>query len=463
MAAKTVPFLGQEGKAGPRTKSPSSLLARANLVLGISASAIAFTSIVALAVFVILPIENRSADDEAGLIVLAAKTWVELDAARRPAFEIEMLENHDVTVSAHTLDLPYVEEGNRYYDLLASKLNERLDEPVRLMESDPYTEDDYEMIWANIPLGGYVMQVGISPQRQNVQPLYVGFVIVLFGAIIVSVTSGFIVRRVAQPLSRAAQAVEAFRGAGGFQPLPEEGPEELVTLAASFNAMARNVSELLVNRTTLLAGISHDLRTPLTRMRFALEMLPDTVDKHLVDRFERNLTAMEDLIADALRFSRGAGEEPTNVDFRRYLETVAADIDEDLAVVWRDEPPPFVQLATGAFRRVVANLVKNARQHGGGAELVVDCDRDLVVHVIDDGPGIPADDRDKVFQPFYRLEGSRSRATGGSGLGLAIVAQLCQAHGWQVQLADSPTGGTDAQVVVVLPRTPPPPKRRDET
>ena len=428
-----------------RPKSPSSLLARANLVLGVSASAIALTSIIALAVFVILPIENRSADDEAGLIVLAAKTWVELDVARRPAFEIEMLQNHDLIVSAQARDLPYVQAGNRYYDLLASKLNERLDDPVRLMESD-------ELIWANVPMGGYVMQVGLSPQRQDVEPLYVGFVIVLFGAIIVSVTSGFIVRRVAQPLSRAAQAVEAFRGAGSFKPLPEEGPEELVTLAASFNAMARNVSELLSNRTTLLAGISHDLRTPLTRMRFALEMLPDTVDKDLAARFERNLTAMEELIADALRFSRGAGEEPAEVDFRNYLETVAADIDDDLTIHWRDEPPPRVRLATGAFRRVVANLVKNARQHGGGAELAVDRDGDLVVHVIDEGPGIPAADRDKVFQPFYRLEGSRSRATGGSGLGLAIVAQLCQAHGWHVRLASSATGGTDARIVVPLAR-----------
>ncbi len=434
----------QEG--GTRRKSSSSLLARANLVLGISASAIALTSIIALAVFVILPIEDRSADDEAGLIVLSAKTWVELDAARRPAFEIEMLQNHDLIVSAETRDLPYVEAGNRYYDLLAAKLSERLDGPVRLMESD-------DLLWANVPMGGYVMQVGLSPQRQDIEPVYVGFVIVLFGAIIVSVTSGFIVRRVAQPLSRAAQAVEAFRGAGGFQPLPEEGPEELVTLAASFNAMARNVSELLSNRTTLLAGISHDLRTPLTRMRFALEMLPDTVDSEFRARFERNLTAMEELISDALRFSRGAGEEPSDVDFRDYLETVVADIDEDVAIEWRDEPPSPVQIATGAFQRVVANLVKNALQHGGGARLAVDCGDDLLLHVVDDGPGIPPAHRDKVFQPFFRLEGSRSRATGGSGLGLAIVAQLCQAHGWQVRLGSGPSGGTDAQVVVPLTRT----------
>ena len=396
-------------------------------MLGISATAIALTSIIALAVFVILPIEDRSADDEAGLIVLSAKTWVELDAARRPAFEIEMLQNHDLVVSAETRDLPYVEEGNRYYDLLASKLSERLDGRVRLMESN-------DLLWANVPMGGYVMQVGISPQRQDIEPVYVGFVIVLFCAVIVPLTSGLIVRRVAQPLTRAAEAVEAFRGAEGFQPLPEEGPEELVTLAASFNAMAKNVTELLSNRTTLLAGISHDLRTPLTRMRFALEMLPPSVDVKLVERFERNLAAMEELIADALRFARGAGEAPSQVDFPIYLEAVLGDVDEDIDIEWRTTPPQPVEIATGAFHRVVANLVRNARQHGSGARLVVDYDGNIVLQVIDDGPGIPPEDRDKVFQPFYRIEGSRSRATGGSGLGLAIVAQLCEAHGWRIRL-----------------------------
>ena len=412
-------------------------------MLGISAAAIALTSIVALAVFVILPIEDRSADDEAGLIVLSAKTWVELDAARRPAFEIEMLQNHDLIVSAENRRLPYVEEGNRYYDLLASKLSERLDERVRLMESD-------DLLWANVPMGGYVMQVGISPQRQDIEPVYVGFVIVLFGAVIVPITSGLIVHRVAQPLTRAALAVEAFRGTEGFQPLPEEGPEELVTLAASFNAMAKNVTELLSNRTTLLAGISHDLRTPLTRMRFALEMLPASVDAKLVERFERNLAAMEELIADALRFSRGAGEAPSQVDFRVYLEAVVRDVDEDLDIEWRKTPPELVEIATGAFQRVVANLIRNARQHASGARLAVDYDGDLVFQVIDDGPGIPPQDRGKVFQPFYRLERSRSRATGGSGLGLAIVAQLCEAHGWRIRLGSSDSGGTVAEVTVPL-------------
>ena len=421
---------------------PSTLLARANAVLGVSAVAIALTSIVAVAVFVVLPIEERSAADQAGLVVLAAQTWVELPAEARHYFEIELLAAHDMVITAQVRELPLAEEG-RYVALLEEKLGERLGTSLRLRESD-------ELVWADVTMGAYPLQIGFSPDRQDVQPVYVVFVIVLFGAVIVVAASALIVRRVARPLSAAAQAVESFRGAGGFEPLPEEGPAELVTLAASFNAMARDVSELLSNRTTLLAGVSHDLRTPLTRMRFALELLPEHVPRDVIERFERNLTAMDELIEDALRFARGAGERPRSVHFRDYLESVAARIDDDLRVQWRGAPPERMDIALGAFQRVVANLVNNAQEHGGGARLVVDCGDELTVHVLDDGPGIPEDERDKVFRPFYRLDASRDRATGGSGLGLAIVHQLCQAHGWRVTLGRNAGRGTDASVRVPL-------------
>ena len=427
-------------------KLPSTLLSRTNAVLGVSAVAIALTSIVAVVVFVILPIEERSAADQAGLVVLAAQVWVELSPEARHYFEIELLEQHDLVVTADVRALPLADaagEGGRYVALLEDKLGARLGAPLRLLAGD-------ELVWANVAMGNHLLQVGFSPDREDVQPVYVVSIIGLFGALIVAAASALIVRRVAQPLSAAARAVESFRGAGGFEPLPEEGPAELVTLAASFNAMARDVSDLLSNRTTLLAGVSHDLRTPLTRMRFALEMLPDTVPCDLVERFERNLTAMEEMIADALRFARGAGERPRNVDFRDYMNSVATRIDERLRIDWRSEPPRRLDLPLGAFQRVVANLVNNAEEHGGGAQLAVECATELVVHVLDDGPGIPPDERDKVFQPFYRLDRSRDRATGGSGLGLAIVHQLCQAHGWRVNLERSPSGGTDASIVVPL-------------
>ena len=257
------------------------------------------------------------------------------------------------------------------------------------------------LVWANVPVGGYVLQIGISPERRAAEPLYVIISVVLFGTVIVFAASAHIVRRVAGPLSDAARAVESFRGAESFAALPEEGPAELVTLAASFNAMARDVSELISNRTTLLAGISHDLRTPLTRMRFAVELLPDDVAPDMRERLERNLTAMDELISNALRFARGTGEAAQALDFKEYLQTVVTSIDDDLAIEWRADLPGQVDLAPEAFQRVITNLVVNARQHGGGAEIVVDTRNNaLVVHVIDHGPGIPEQDGRRFSSPF---------------------------------------------------------------
>lgn len=420
---------------------PSTLWARTNVVLGLSAAAIALTSVVALVVFVVRPIEARAADDEASLVVLAAQTWVELPSDVRHYFEIELLEKHDLVITPVLRTLPLAAVDSRFVGLLEAALAQRLGAPMQLLESDG-------LLWANVRMGGYVLQVGFSPERDDLELTYVVFLIVVVGALIVAGASALVVRRLARPLSNAAQAVESFRGAEQFEPLPEAGPTELVTLAANFNAMARNVSELLSNRTTLLAGVSHDLRTPLTRMRFALELLPADVPRAVVARIERNLTAMEELIADALRFARGAGEAPQSVDFRACVVDAVRRVSEGVPVAWCGAPPARVDLARGAFERVVANLVNNAQQHGRGARVRVECGAGLALHVLDDGPGIPEAERDKVFRPFYRLDASRTRATGGSGLGLAIVHQLCHAHGWRVSLAPAEGGGTDASVAL---------------
>ena len=254
----------------------------------------------------------------------------------------------------------------------------------------------------------------------------------------------FIVSRVTGPLVEVAESVESFRGAENFIPLPEQGPRELVSLAANFNTMAREISELLSNRTTLLAGISHDLRTPLTRMRLALELLPDTVERKLVARFERNLEAMDELIADTLRFAHGAVEAKHEVETLPFIKDVLAQIDETIRFCADPSVPDRVILAPGAFARVVTNLVTNAQQYGEGVSVLL-TGREL--HVMDRGEGIAPEYRELVFQPFFRIEGSRSRATGGSGLGLAIVAQLCQAQGWKVSVEDGPLGENDVVVV----------------
>ena len=138
-------------------------------------------------------------------------------------------------------------------------------------------------------MADYDLQVGLSPDRRDIQLLYVAIVISGLGAAIVFLTSLLIVRRIARPLVKVANQAEQFRGIEDIEPLPETGPRELVSLARNFNTMASEISLLLANRTTLMAGISHDLRTPLTRMRLALALLPSNVDAKLIARFESNL------------------------------------------------------------------------------------------------------------------------------------------------------------------------------
>lgn len=416
-----------------RPPGPFSLLARTNLTLTVSSLLIALVSTIALNFFVIEPIAERSAADEAALLVLSAQTWVELPPEARPYFELELAQNHDLIVNSVPRILPAASPDQPYLSLLEEQLSRRLNTPVELLSADDLT-------WVKIPMGGFELQIGFSPERRDIQPLYGGIIIVVLGAGIVFLTSLSIVQRIARPLVQAAERVESFRGGENFDPLPEQGPEELVSLARNFNTMAREISTLLSNRTTLLAGISHDLRTPLTRMRLALALLPEDVDPGLIARFERNLESMEDLISDALRFARGTGESRQEVELLPFVRDVVESHDPDIPMSFKDADGIRLMLAPGALRRVLLNLINNAEQHGDAVRVTM---RGREVHIIDSGPGIPDDYKEQVFQPFFRLDSSRSVATGGSGLGLAIVQQLCQAQGWRVRIDDAEGGGTD--------------------
>ena len=224
-----------------------------------------------------------------------------------------------------------------------------------------------------------------------------------------------------------------------MEPLPESGPAELASLARNFNTMAREISVLLANRTTLLAGISHDLRTPLTRMRLALALLPEDVDASLIERFERNLQGMDELIADALTFARGTSESAHEVELKSFVAEIVRSFEGAEFHTHPDVSDDYsLELAPSAFQRVLLNLIGNASNYG--QRVVVKLRTNRVV-VEDDGPGVPVEHRTQIFQPFFRLDESRNTHTGGSGLGLAIVAQLCQAHGWQVEVSDAKIGG----------------------
>ncbi len=413
-------------------RRPATLLARTNLILSVGALLIVVIATVAMYAFVIDPISEQSADDEAALLVLTAQTWVELPPEARPYFELEMAESHDLIISEARQNLPELETYPQYFDLLSEQLGQRLGGPVPLLAGD-------DLLWVDVPMGGFELQIGFSAQRRETQPLYVAMVIVGLGAAIVFFTSLFIVQRIARPLVKVAEQAEHFRGASEIEPLPETGPEELASLARNFNTMAQEIASLLSNRTTLLAGISHDLRTPLTRMRLALALLPDSVDPQLILRFERNLESMDELIGDALRFARGTSEVPQQVEVCPFVQEVLNSYEQGVRFAPSVADQYHALIAPSAFRRVLMNLVDNGLRHGG--EVVVHLQPGCL-EVTDNGPGIPEEYREQVFQPFFRIDSSRSSSTGGSGLGLAIVQQLCQAHGWQIAIDDASPGGT---------------------
>ncbi len=414
---------------------PLSLLTRTNLILGVGSLTIVATTLLALTQMVIRPIEERWAQDQAALIELTAKTWVELPPVARPFFELELAANHGVIVTDDVRSLTPLESGFAYAEVLESSLGERLRQEVSLMEGD-------EMMWATISMGGHELQFGFDESSIDARVFYAVILIVTLMAGIVSVTSLILVRRIARPLVQVSEAASDFRGGGGFEPLPEKGPRELVRLVRSFNVMADEVTELIASRNTLLAGISHDLRTPLTRMRLSLELLPAGVELEVRQRLQRNLQRMDELVGDALLLARGIREDVRPLDLRETLEEIIHDFDACLDWDASAEPGITVLVAAAAFRRVLQNLLENAQRHGGGqVEIVVKLSRmqrpaGVEIHLQDRGPGIPLKDMERVFQPFVRLHTGH-----GSGLGLSIVRQLCDMYGWKVHMHERQGGG----------------------
>lgn len=420
-----------------------SLFARTALVLAVVF--VLFQAMASAVVYrtVVRPVAQRSADDLAGLIVLSAQTWVELPPAVRPEFERELARQHGLRLQAATGVTALPARPFPFKPFIEEALSARLGERVRLEG-----RADTDAVWVKLPVGGRVLQAGFFPHRYAVKPPLAAAMLVSVGAFIVLLTALLLVRRITVPLAKASRAAGVVGKGGMPETLPETGPRELSELARRFNQMAREVQELLENRTTLLAGISHDLRTPLTRLQLNLEMLRDQPDARRLARMEDDLAEMNALIGGYLELARNTQVElPERIDLDVLLAALAAEHGARYVSVG----PCEVHAARGALRRILDNLLQNARRYGGERppELHLAClPEGAQIAVLDSGPGIPEDELDKVFRPFYRLESSRAKATGGTGLGLAIVRQMAQMYGWGIGLANRPEGGLAATLIL---------------
>jgi signal transduction histidine kinase len=293
---------------------------------------------------------------------------------------------------------------------------------------------------------------GVVPQAAAV-PLRVALTLLVLVATVIAI-SLVAVRWVTEPLSRLAAAAERLGGNIHEPPIAEDGPVEVRRAAKAFNAMQGRLARFISDRVRILAAMSHDLKTPITRMRLRTEMLEDEAVRA---KFARDLEEMESMVTQALEFMRdSSAEEPVRqVDLMALLETLRDDYRDSGKSV--EIAGRIAQPLAGrplALRRCLTNLVENAVRYGKGAAIEVeDGAREIAVRIRDRGPGIPEGELEQVFEPFYRGEASRSRETGGTGLGLGIARNIARAHGGDIVLKNHPGGGLEA--VLSLPRTGP--------
>ena len=447
-------------------KIPNTLFFRTASTLIISFLLLSLIVLASSAYFVIVPVGKRSADDLAALLVLASQTWAELPPETRPDFETELMHAHSIKLvkAERPLDAPIRLQFYIYQRLLQKALEKRLGGDTRVTMGTEKNQPGW--VWITLPTVENSLQFGISVERIGARPPVALLAMAIAMVVLAVGTALIIALRITRPLAILSSATTTVGKGGNVIIVENGGPDELVNLAHNFNRMSHEVTELLENRTTLLAGISHDLRTPLTRIRLALEINADATDSAYRSGLESNIEEMEQLLEQALLLARGIDKkEPLKQrDLVGLLSTLASQLEAECLLQHPDSKCEILfqgdnalnnsliwPLPEQSFLRVLRNLVENALRYSDNKPVSIELSRQgdyPLISIMDRGPGIPEKELEAVFRPFYRLEGSRNLKTGGSGLGLAIVRQLCQALGWKITLHPRQGGGNEAQLLL---------------
>ncbi len=264
----------------------------------------------------------------------------------------------------------------------------------------------------------------------------------------------FVARMTTRPLQQLAEAANALNISGEMNLLPEHGSSEVRSSARAFNRMQQRIRDDLRERTGMLAAITHDLQTPLTRLRLRLEKVQDA---ELRDKLINDMNATQQMLQEGLEFARSldTSEPLERLDLDSLLESICSDaIDGNQPVTCRGQSRAQVMARPIALRRAISNLIDNAVKYGSSAEISIERDGSgCHIRIADHGPGIPAESLEAVFTPFYRLEASRSRTTGGTGLGLTIARNIIEQHRGQLKLSNlslpnHPGGGLEAHITL---------------
>ncbi|MFQ5985091.1 MAG: ATP-binding protein [Alphaproteobacteria bacterium] len=339
---------------------------------------------------------------------------------------------------------PPTRRGARYPELIRA-LKEQLDRPFRVD-----TESLPRQVAISVQLDDGVMHITTSRERLFSSTTYI-FIMWMVGTSVVLLSIAvFFLRKQMSPIRRLAQAADSFGKGRPVDDFKPEGAAEVRQAAATFLVMRERIQRQMSQRTEMLAGVSHDLRTPLTRVKLQLAMLGQGEE---IASLKSDVAEMEKMIDGYLAFARGEGSEaPTPTDLSVLLaEVVASGRRNGGDVALESNGDMTVAVRRNALKRCFTNLVDNALRHGKRVVIAAARRDDMVeVTIDDDGPGIPEAAREEVFRAFHRLDASRNPETGGIGLGLTIARDVVRGHGGDVVLATSPLGGLRALVRLPL-------------
>ncbi len=335
--------------------------------------------------------------------------------------------------------------------LIAESLASELTAKVRR----PFVLDvDNEEKWVDVrvQLDNGVLQISLPQRRMFSSSSYIVILWMIGSSIILLTIATMFLRNQVRPIRRLAVAAERFgRGLDVPSSFKPEGAREIRQAAQAFLDMHERVKRQITQRASMLAGVSHDLRTPLTRMRLQVAMLPEGPD---AEALKGDIADMERMINAYLDFAKGEdGEAPQRTDLRSILDRVVTGMKRQGAdIQLQMDSDISLMLRPLAFERGLTNIVTNAKKyapHIWVSARVIDEGAHVEILVDDDGPGVPEDQREEVFKPFVRVDASRNAATGGVGLGLPIAREMVHAHGGKIWLEQSPQGGVRA--VIQLP------------
>ncbi|MFK5893231.1 MAG: ATP-binding protein [Pseudomonadota bacterium] len=438
---------------------PKTLFARTALTISLLLFIFVLLASSVIFYYIMTPMVRQSASHLAALVSLSAQTWVELPPETRHDFESELKSQHHFTLLSQQQNFRPVSIKTPFFRYFTEEVRLHLGNKVEILEE--FKPDFW--IWVKVPIASRTLYIGFSHKIIGPNPPLVLFILICAGALLVIITSLFLVNYLVRPLNNLLIATKQIGQGEIPEPLAEVGPEELVQLTRSFNTMNTEIQELLQNRTILLAGISHDLRTPIARIHLALEMLDKKQDQSLIKGINNDLCEINQLIQHTLDFSKGldvASQDYQIIEINSYLKkyiqlhpqsSLISLVVENVLADNKQKKNCRLAIPVNVLDRVLNNLLENAIRYSQSQPVIIKSQYQVgkcSISILDQGDGIPEDQLNAVFQPFYRLEISRNSETGGSGLGLAIVQQLCKAHGWEIELKSIKNQGTEAILII---------------